>query len=155
MCLLFRIQFNCNEHSIQSFRFFTRTWSTTFAIRNKFVFSLFSAGKRRSCSTHWSPVLKAPSAPSITKFQVVARYKTRNTERRFRDTAPAAAVTAATSDRQGTLAAVGLSLLWSAFPSDAIAMVASGIKHSWSPTRVCALNETSSTGRPRNLVSES
>ncbi len=71
------------------------------------------------------------------------------------DTAAAAAVTTATSDRWGTLAAVGLSLLWEAFSPGAIAMVARGIKHSWSPTRVCALNETSSTGRPRNLVSES
>ncbi len=47
-----------------------------------------------------------------------------------RDTAAAAAVTAATSDRRGTLAAVGLSLLWAAFSPGAIAMVARGIKHS-------------------------
>jgi hypothetical protein len=72
-----------------------------------------------------------------------------------RDTAATAAVTAATSDRRGTLAAVGLSLLWAAFSPGTIAMVARGIKHSWSPTRVCALNETSSTGRQRNMVLES
>jgi hypothetical protein len=71
-----------------------------------------------------------------------------------RDTAAAAAVTAATSDRRGTLAAVGLSLLWAALSPGAIAMVARGINTLDSPTRVCALNETSSTGRPRNLVSE-
>jgi hypothetical protein len=44
-----------------------------------------------------------------------------------------------------------LSLLLAAFPY----CVARGIKHSWSPADVCALNETSSTGRPQNLVSDS
>ncbi len=83
------------------------------------------------------------------------RWATRLGKRKdARDTAAAAAVTASTSDRRGTLVAVGLSLLWAAFSPGAIAMVARGIKHSWSPARVCALNETSSTGWPRNLVSE-
>ncbi len=72
-----------------------------------------------------------------------------------RDTAAAAAVAAATSDRRGTLAAVGLSLSWAIFAPGVIAMVTRGIKHSWSPTRVCTMNETSSTGRQQNLVSES
>jgi hypothetical protein len=70
-------------------------------------------------------------------------------------TAAAAAVTAAAraSNRGGTLAAVGLSLLWAAFFPGTIAMVASGtLDH---PHHVCALNETSSTVRPLNLVSES
>jgi hypothetical protein len=92
-------------------------------------FLIFSAGNHLSCSTHssWSPALKAPSAQSFTKIQVVARNKKRKD---VRDTAAAAAVTAATSDRRGTLAAVGLSLLWAAFSPGALAMVASGIKHS-------------------------
>jgi hypothetical protein len=51
-----------------------------------------------------------------------------------------AAVTAAASDRGGRLAAAGLSLLWAAFSPGTIAMVASGVKHSWSPTHVCASN---------------
>jgi hypothetical protein len=46
------------------------------------------------------------------------------------DTAAAAAVTAATSDRRGTLVAVGLSLLSAALSPGAIAMVVCGIKHS-------------------------
>ncbi len=49
-----------------------------------FFFFLKSQGKRLSCLTHWSPVLKAPSAPSFTKIQVIARYKTRKMERRQR-----------------------------------------------------------------------
>jgi hypothetical protein len=90
----------------------------------------FHTGNHLSCLTHWSPALKAPSAPSFTKIQVVARNKKLKD---VRDTAAAAAVTAATSDRlawRGTLAAVGLSLLWAAFSPGALAMVARGIKQS-------------------------
>jgi hypothetical protein len=106
----------------------------------EFFFSVFSAGKRLSCSTHWSSVLKA-----------------RNTERSLRHCSSCRSH--ATSDRRRMLAAVGLSLLWAAFSPGATiainAMVARGIKHSGSPTHVCSLNENSSTGRQQNLVSES
>jgi hypothetical protein len=68
-----------------------------------------------SCSTHWSPGLKAPC---FTKIQVVASDKTRK-QKDACDTAAAASepsVTAAARDKGGRLAAVGLSLLWVAFP---------------------------------------
>ncbi len=70
-------------------------------------------------------------------------------------TAAAAAVTDAARDRGGRLAAVGLSLLWATISPGTIAMVECGlgIIHSWSPTRVSALTETSST--VTGLVSES
>jgi hypothetical protein len=95
-------------------------------LENNF-FSIFSTGKHLSCSTHWSPALKAPSAPSFTKIQVVARNKKRKDTC---STTAAAAVTAAASNRGGRLAAAGLGLLWAAFSPGTIAMVARGIKHS-------------------------
>ena len=54
-------------------------------IENYFSWFLlfFSTGKHLSCSTQWSPALKAPSAPSFTKIQVVACNKTRKMERRL------------------------------------------------------------------------
>jgi hypothetical protein len=53
-------------------------------LQNVFFFLIFSSGKHLSCLTHWSPALKAPSAPSFTKIQVVASDKTSKTERRQR-----------------------------------------------------------------------
>ncbi len=51
-------------------------------------FLIFSTGKHLCwltvTLTHWLPALKAPSAPSLTKIQVVASYKIRKTERRPR-----------------------------------------------------------------------
>ncbi len=99
---------------------------------------------------HPSPRFKSLPATRLGKLNA-----TRYTAAAAAVTAAVAAVTTASSDRRGTLAAVGLSLLWAAFSPGAIAMVERGIKHSWSPTRLCSLNETSSTGRQRNLVSES
>jgi hypothetical protein len=58
------------------------------------------------------PALKASSAPSFTKIQVLALNK------KLKDacsTTTAAAVTAAASDRGGRFAAARLSLLWAAF----------------------------------------
>ncbi len=46
-----------------------------------YFFLIFSADKHLSCSTHLSPALKAPSAPSFTKIQVIACDKTRKTVR--------------------------------------------------------------------------
>ncbi len=45
--------------------------------------SWFQRRQASSCSTPWSPALKAPLAPSFTKIQGVARNKTRKTERRL------------------------------------------------------------------------
>ncbi len=77
----FRIQFNCNEHSIQSGSSLEDDPPPLHCLQIEIkFFSIFSASKHLSCSAHWSPTLKAPSAPSFTKIQVVARNKTRKTD---------------------------------------------------------------------------
>ncbi len=128
----FRIQFKCNEQSIQSFRFFTRTWSIAFAIRNKFV-SQFSEQASVKALRHIGHLSwRHPLLHLSPRFKLLPATRL-GKQKAARDTAAAAAVTDATSNRRGTLAAVGLSFLWAAFSPSAIAMVARGIKHSWSP----------------------
>ncbi len=83
----------------------------------------FLSFQRRQASKLFDTLLTCPEGTLCPIFHQEKR-------KAARDTATAAAITAATSDRRGTLAAVGLSLLWAAFSPGTIAMVARGIKHS-------------------------
>ncbi len=117
-------------------------------------FSIFSAGKGLCCSTHWSPALnlawRHPQPHLSPRFKSLpaTRLGKRPGNDARNTTASATAAAAAACDMEG-----GGRL--EAFSPGTIAMVARGIKHSWSPKHVRASTETNSTGRPRNLVSES
>ncbi len=80
----FQNHFTCNEPSNQSLRLINSAWSnlvSTFKIEflhikyyyYYYYISIFRAGKHLCYMSHWSPAMRVPSAPSLTKIQVVAR----------------------------------------------------------------------------------